>query len=81
MLRVEVNRAVEHWPDIFDQLQYDGVGNTTLSYIRPQLLPSEMLLERSGQISSDVGAGPTHLTDMIPRQVIRAVTGEQPPCC
>lgn len=78
MLRVEVNGAVEHRPGVLDVLQYDGTGKPTLSHMRPQLLPGETLVERLGQIPAIVGAGPTHLTDMIRHQVVRAVTGEHP---
>jgi hypothetical protein len=50
MLRVEVNGAVEHRPGVLDVLQYDGVGKPTLSRMRPQLLPGEILVERIGRI-------------------------------
>ncbi len=50
MMRVEVNGAAERRPGVLDVLQYDRTGKPTLSRMRPQLLPGEVLVERAGQI-------------------------------
>jgi hypothetical protein len=77
-MRVEVAGTVVTRPGVLDVLQYDGTGKPTLSRMRPQLLPGEVLIERAGQIPAIAGAAPSHVKDIIRHQVIRAVTGEHP---
>jgi hypothetical protein len=78
MLRVEVDGKVVQRPGVLDVLQYDADGKPTLSRVRPQLLPGEVLIERAGQIPAIQGANPAHLHDMIRHQVVRSVLGTHP---
>ena len=78
MMRVEVNGAVVSRPGVLDVLQYDIAGRPTLSRMRPQLLPGEVLIERAGQIPAIEGAGPAHMSDMIRHQLIRSLLGTHP---
>lgn len=78
MMRVEVEGVVLRRPGVLDILQCDGDGRPTLSRMRPQLLPGEILIERAGQIPVIEGATSTHVSDTIRFQLIRAVTGEHP---
>jgi hypothetical protein len=78
MMRVEVNGTVEHRPGVLDVLQYDGDGKPTLSRMRPQLLPGEILIERAGQIPAIEGAIPARMHEMIRHQLVRSVLGTHP---
>jgi hypothetical protein len=50
MMRVEVAGAVVSRPGQLEVLLYDRTGRPTISRIRPQLLPGEVLVERAGMI-------------------------------
>jgi hypothetical protein len=77
-MRVEVDGVVVSRPGVLDVLQYDSTGKATLSRMRPQLLPGEVLVERAGQIPAIVGAGPKHMRETIRHQVVRSVLGTHP---
>lgn len=78
MMRVEVGGTVTLRPGVLDVLQYDGTGKPTISRMRPQLLPGEVLVERLGKIPAIEGASMAHVKDTYRHQLISAVTGEHP---
>lgn len=50
MMRVEVDGVVVRRPGELDVLVRDAGGRAVVSRMRPQLLPGEVLCERTGQI-------------------------------
>ena len=54
MMRVEVAGAVTTRPGVLDVLQYDSNGKPTISRMRPELEPDEVLVERVGSIPAIV---------------------------
>jgi hypothetical protein len=78
MMRVEVDGKVVRRPGVLDVLQCDGNGKPTLSRMRPQTLPGELLIERAGTFPAIVGAVPSHVQDILRHHLINAVTREHP---
>ena len=54
MMRVEVAGNVVTRPGVLDVLQYDSNGKPTVSRMRPELAPDEVLVERVGSIPAIV---------------------------
>jgi hypothetical protein len=54
MMSVEVGGQIVRRLGVLDVLQYDRTGKPTVSRMRPQLLPGEVLCERAGQVPSVV---------------------------
>jgi hypothetical protein len=50
MMSVEVAGQIMRRPSVLEVLLYDLAGKPTVSHMRPQLLPGEVLQERLGQI-------------------------------
>lgn len=79
MMRVEVDGKTVSRPGVLEILQYDSAGKPTMSRMRPDLLPGEVLIERLGQIPViSNGTSLSDLTEAFRHQAIRAVTGEDP---
>jgi hypothetical protein len=78
MMRVEVDGKIERRPGVLEVLLYDATGKPTLSRMRPQTLPGEVLIERAGTFPAIAGAGLSHVQDILRHQLIGAVTGQHP---
>jgi hypothetical protein len=79
LMRVEVDGKVVTRPGVLEVLQYGRDGKPTVSRMRPQLGPGEILRERAGTIPV-ISKGPdvTHVHDVYRHQIVRAVLGEHP---
>lgn len=78
MMRVEVAGAVTTRPGVLDVLQCDSNGKPTVSRMRPQLEPGEMLVERIGGIPSIVRSRTPDNGLIYRDQMMRAVLGTSP---
>jgi hypothetical protein len=78
MMRVEVDGVVVRRPGVLDVLQYNSTGKVTMSRMRPQTMPGEVLIERNGTFPAIVGAVPSHVQDILRHHIIGAVTGKHP---
>jgi hypothetical protein len=79
MMSVEVGGKVERRPGVLEVLQYGRAGTPTISRMRPQLGPDEILRERAGMIPVvEKASGAAGARDIYRHQIVRAVTGTHP---